>query len=434
MHNNERRISVFNRAAERITGYTKAEVLGRDCHAVFGADGICGGHCQFNDKDDRVISDREYQITFPAKDGENKLLRMSVTPVGQGGKNPGGVIVALRDITEIGKLRRQLKEKYSFHGMVGVSPAMQEIFITIRQVVASDYPVLITGESGTGKELVSRAVHNESRRRGGPFVPVNCGALPENILESELFGHVRGAFTGAIRDKKGRFELADGGTLFLDEVAELTPAFQVKLLRVLQEKQFERVGGEQQINVDVRVISATNRELRELVKKGEFREDLFYRLAVVPINLPPLRERREDLLPLIEQILQDIRRETDNKELKISNQAIDQLLRHDWPGNVRELINALRFSSVRCAGNNILGKHLPPEVRQASGVAMVPTTAGGENDTPYLPQARKRNKLDIDTVRLALSRTGGNKVQAAKLLGVGRATLYRFLRRVSESR
>ncbi len=174
--------------------------------------------------------------------------------------------------------------------MVGVSAPMREVFETVRQVAASDYPVLITGESGTGKELVAGAIHNESRRAAGPFVPVNCGALPENILESELFGHVRGAFTGAIRDKKGRFELADGGTIFLDEVGDLSPAFQVSLLRVIQERSFERVGGEKIIHVDVKIIAATHRDLRRMMAEGAFREDLFYRLCVVPVFLPPLRE------------------------------------------------------------------------------------------------------------------------------------------------
>jgi PAS domain S-box-containing protein len=434
IHDNARRISVFNRAAEQITGYRREDVLGRDCHVVFGGEGICGGQCAFNSSAPQLRNDREYQMSFPTRDGEDKLLRMSVTPLEGQDNNSAGVIVALRDVTEVSELRHQLKEKYSFHGMVGISSAMREIFKTIRQVVASDYPVLITGESGTGKELVARAVHNESRRHGGPFVPVNCGALPENILESELFGHVRGAFTGAIRDKKGRFELADGGTLFLDEVAELTPAFQVKLLRVLQEQQFERVGGEQQITVNVRVISATNRDLRELVKKGEFREDLFYRLAVVPISLPPLRKRRDDILPLIEQILVDIRRETGNNDLQISAEAVDQLLRHSWPGNVRELINALRFSSVRCGGARIHVQHLPPEVRQASGAESPAPVSQDDNVDVIFPKQQYRNKLDPETIGIALARAGGNKVRAAKMLGVGRATLYRFLHRFPEIR
>lgn len=428
MHDQHRHIYVFNREAERITGFKREDVLGRNCHEIFGSEGICGGQCSFRDGPPQHGGDREYQVKFTGKDGEGKLLRMSVTSVEASPSGPAGVIASIRDISEISELRWQLKEKNNFHGMVGASPAMQEVFQTIRQVVVSDYPVLITGESGTGKELVANAIHQESRRNGGPFVPVNCGALPENILESELFGHVRGAFTGAIRDKKGRFELADGGTLFLDEVGELTPSFQVKLLRVLQEKRFERVGGEGQIDVDVRIISATNRNLRESVKEGKFREDLFYRLCVVPIELPPLRERREDIHLLINQILDEIRNETGNTSLTISDNAIDRLLLHQWPGNVRELINALRYSAVRCSGRRINLKHLPPEVRLAAGIVPV-TLAPRQSVIPEPPvELRKRGKLTVSSVQTALAEAGGNKLKAAKVLGVGRATLYRFFK------
>jgi len=428
MHDQHRYIYVFNREAERITGFKREDVLGRNCHEVFGPDGICGGQCSFRDGPPEHGADREYQVKFTSKDGERKLLRMSVTPVEADPNGPSGVIASIRDISEISELRWQLKEKNNFHGMVGVSSAMQEVFQTIRQVVVSDYPVLITGESGTGKELVANAIHRQSRRNGGPFVPVNCGALPENILESELFGHVRGAFTGAIRDKKGRFELADGGTLFLDEVGELTPSFQVKLLRVLQEKRFERVGGEGQIDVDVRIISATNRNLRESVKEGKFREDLFYRFCVVPIELPPLRERREDIPILINQILDEIRKETGNKSLTISDNAIDRLLLHHWPGNVRELINALRYSAVRCSGRRIHLKHLPPEVRLATGIAPVALAPRQSVIPKPLVEPRKRGKLTVSSVQAALAEVGGNKLKAANVLDVGRATLYRFLK------
>ncbi|UCF95730.1 MAG: sigma 54-interacting transcriptional regulator [Desulfobacterales bacterium] len=429
IHDNSRRISLFNQAAERITGFRREDVLGRDCHEVFGPDGLCGGQCTFKEESSGLAVDREYQINITTANGEPRLVRMSVTPTEAHEGWPGGVIASLRDITEINELRWQLKEKYNFHGMVGVSPAMQEVFQTIRQVVTSEYPILITGESGTGKELVANAIHNESRRSGAPFVPINCGALPENILESELFGHVRGAFTGAIRDKKGRFEMADGGTLFLDEVGELTPAFQVKLLRVLQENRFERVGGEQSIQVDVRIISATNRSLAALIKEGNFREDLFYRLSVVPIMLPPLRERREDIPALVTHLLQDIRRETGKKELVVSQKAIGQLLSYDWPGNVRELINTLRYAAVRCSRKSILLKDLPPEIRQARAESHIPLPSEAAEIASPLKKEYSRGKLDFDEVRNALRVAKGNKVQAAKILGVGRATLYRFLNR-----
>ncbi len=426
VHDNYRHIYLFNEAAERITGRKREEVLGRDCHEIFGG-GLCGGQCSFQQERETTLQPHDYQVKFTDVTNNRKLLQLSISSIESERDIPGGVLAAFRDITEVSDLRWQLHEKRSFHGMIGVSPAMQEVFETIRQVVSSDYPVLVTGESGTGKELVANAIHNESRRAGREFVPINCGALPENILESELFGHVRGAFTGAIRDKKGRFELADGGTLFLDEVGELTPAFQVKLLRVLQEKRFERVGGEESISVDVRVISATNRDLRQLIKEGKFREDLYYRLCVVPIELPPLRERPEDIPPLLQKFITDIRNETGKPKLSLAPAAIEQLMRYDWPGNVRELINALRYSAIRHAGDLVGAEHLPPEIRDADGPTVSFEPINLIPSTPAEKKSRKRGKLSIETVGEALSAAGGNKVKAAKLLGVGRATLYRFL-------
>jgi len=331
----------------------------------------------------------------------------------------------MQDITEVSDLRHRLRKEHSFHGMVTASARMQELFTATRQICTSDYPVLITGESGTGKELMASAIHQESRRKGGPFVPINCGALPDNILESELFGHVRGAFTGAIRNKKGRFEMAHGGTLFLDEVGELSPSFQVKLLRVLQEKRFEMVGGERTIEVDVRIISATNRNVRELIREGSFREDLFYRLCVFPLELPPLRERREDIPPIVEHALEKVRQETGSKVTSVSTAAMETLMDYGWPGNVRELINAVQFASVLCQGDEIQPHNLPPEVRHGDADA-VPVAPPAQKPPPATTE-RKR-KLDWAAVDAALAEANGNKVKAAKILGVGRATLYRFLK------
>ncbi len=247
-----------------------------------------------------------------------------------------------------------------FHGMVGQSQVMKKVFDDIRTVGPSDFSVLITGETGTGKELAARAVHEESRRQKGPFVPVNCGALPESVLESELFGHVSGAFTGAVRRRKGRFELADRGTLFLDEVADLSLSAQVKLLRVLDGNPFMRVGGEETVAVDVRIVSATNRDLREKVRRGRFREDLFYRLSVVPIRLSPLSDRKGDV-PLIAQHVVDIIRQKTGKPLRfIGKDAMAALEAQPWPGNIRHLMSALKFASIRCDGETIHREHLPP--------------------------------------------------------------------------
>ena len=430
-HDEFRCISLFNSAAEALTGFSREQVLGKDCHAVFGEEGICGSECLFREGPNKVAEGTEYYTTFTSRDGEDHRIRMNLRPMALGAGRFPGVMAVMNDVTEVNELRWQLRRNSPFHGTVGTANAMQEIFTTIRQVASSDYSVLVSGESGTGKELAARAIHAESRRSRGPFVPINCGALPENILESELFGHVRGAFTGAVRDKKGRFELAHKGTLFLDEVGELTPAFQVKLLRVLQEREFERVGGERTVSVDVRIVAATNRDLRQMVNSRDFREDLFYRLCVVPITLPPLRKRLEDLPMLVEHFLGTIRQETGKEILQVSDEALQHLLRHRWPGNVRELINALQFAAVRCQGDAILPHHLPPEVRDLTSGPLPKRRGARDVHQEPAPGQRRggRYKLDQESVEDALAKAGGNKVKAAQILGVGRATLYRFLTR-----
>ncbi len=324
-------------------------------------------------------------------------------------------LILLEDITEVNHLRRRLKAEHSFAGLIGRDPKMLDVYDTIRELAEVTAPVLLQGESGTGKELVAAAIHNEGPRAAKLFVPVNCSALPESLLESELFGHVRGAFTGAIRDKKGRFELADGGTIFLDEVGDITPAIQVKLLRVLQDASFERVGGEETVRVDVRVISATNRDLRAEVDAGRFRDDLFYRLCVVPVTLPPLRERRNDIPILAEHILGHILRDGRPNDVALAPEALSALMDHDWPGNVRELQNAIQYALVKCHGGVLRPEHLPTSVWQ-------------EGQGPRAPaRRRRRRKLNAPAVRRALDECRGNKVQAARRLSVSRATLYRFL-------
>ncbi|MCK5758335.1 MAG: sigma-54-dependent Fis family transcriptional regulator, partial [Clostridiales bacterium] len=289
---------------------------------------------------------------------------------------------------------------------------MLEMFDLISDLAQSNVSVLIQGASGTGKELVAAAIHNEGPRANNMFVPVNCGALPETLLESELFGHVKGAFTGAVRDKKGRFELADKGTIFLDEIGDISAAMQVKLLRVLQEGCFEKVGGEETIYVDVRVVSATNKNLSEEIANGRFREDLYYRLNVVPVWLPPLRERRNDIPLLADYILrQTLESSSAEDNIELSGDALGIMMSYDWPGNVRELQNWIQFALVRCKGTIIMPEHLPP--MPASHL--------------YPHTVQHKRKLDINIVKEALLRTSGNKVKAAKVLGVSRATLYRFL-------
>jgi len=440
VHDEYRTVFLVNDAFEQLTGLRRERIIGRDCHELFPDHGLCGGACQFPDGPDAVGDKREYPLDLHTDDGEIKRLLMRTMPL-EIETGTHGMLGVIRDQTEMLDLRATALPRRVFHGMVGASPTIQEVFRSIESVSASDYPVLITGESGTGKELTAAAIHRESSRSKGPFVPINCGALPENILESELFGHVRGAFTGAIRDKKGRFELADGGTLFLDEVGELSPPVQVKLLRVLQEKRFERVGGEQSLSVDVRVVSATNRDLRAMMDTGTFREDLFYRLCVVPIELPPLRDRREDIPYLVEHILKRIRKETSKQITGLGGSALDVILAHNWPGNIRELVNALQFAAVRCDGDRIDAQHLPPEVRQPRVEVRATAAAanGGASPTGIIgptaathdivPDPKPRSRLTTESVARALTVTDGNKVRAAQLLGVGRATLYRFFQK-----
>ncbi|HLD36956.1 MAG TPA: sigma 54-interacting transcriptional regulator [Planctomycetota bacterium] len=323
------------------------------------------------------------------------------------------VVLTVDDITELSYLRQRLKIEHSFAGIVGKDEKMQELYGTIKELAESNAPVLIQGESGTGKELVASAIHNEGPRRNKQFVPVNCGALPDGLLESELFGHCKGSFTGAIRDKKGRFELAHGGTIFLDEVGDLSQAMQVKLLRVVQDGSFEPVGSEKTMKVDVRVISATNKDIQKEIKAGRFREDLFYRLCVVPITIPPLRERINDLPLLAKRFLEWSAKEYQKEKVTLLPEVLDILMSYHWTGNVRELQNVLQFALVKCRGNVIKPEHLPASISQANKHLSI--------------RRHRKGKLDSRALEDALQKTHGNKVEAAKLLGVSRATIHRFL-------
>jgi sigma-54 dependent transcriptional regulator, acetoin dehydrogenase operon transcriptional activator AcoR len=424
----ERRVQVINNILERTFGIHLSEVMMQrggealKCiHALSSKKG-CGysdecGQCMIRKTamdamgGSRIERNRAkacFQINGIDTDLE---LLISAAPLDHDGERLA--IVIIEDITELNKLKRRLKAETSFAGIIGSGTVMNELFRTIRDLADINVPVLIQGESGTGKELVASAIHSEGNRADKPFVPVNCAALPEGILESELFGHEKGAFTGAIRDKKGRFELAHGGTLFLDEIGELPRTVQAKLLRVLQEGCFERVGSEKTKRVDVRIISATNRDLRVEVKKGTFRQDLYYRLAVVPVIIPPLKKRRDDIPLLVEHFLEIF---TDQSRPKrgggISEGALHIMMDYPWPGNIRELQSTIRFALIKSGGNTIGIHHLPLEIMEWKSER---------------PSRGPVKKLEPSTVEDALNKTGGNKAKAARLLGVGRATLYRFL-------
>jgi PAS domain S-box-containing protein len=368
--------------------------------------------------DDRTAVDKAFKDSIKKKTGYDivhrlllkngtlKYVREKCRTIYDADGKPLRALGTVQDITH------QKLDEHRFSGIIGRDPKMKDIFEMIREITDVDIPVLIQGESGTGKELVARAIHNEGPRVHKAFVPINCGALPEGLLESELFGHVKGSFTGALRDRKGRFEMANGGTLFLDEIADLSKVMQAKLLRVLQEGKFERVGDEKTISVDVRIISAANRNLKQEVEKGNFRDDLYYRISVVPIHMPPLRKRKNDIPLLVNNFLKKAAYK-EKKTKTISENALSVMIDYPWPGNVRELQSAIHYALIKSRGKIIQPAHLPMELKKQNN-----------NRLSRGPSLR----LDSKTVKNALIRSGGNKAKAARYLGVGRATLYRFLK------
>ncbi len=331
---------------------------------------------------------------------------------------------AIRSVTrrhEITELRDSLDEKFRVEGIIGNSPATRHVKTMIRQVAQSDIPVLITGESGTGKELVARAIHRNSNRSRKNFRPLNCAGLSESILESELFGHVRGAFTGAERDRIGVFEYADGGTLFLDEIGDMPMSMQAKLLRVLESGEIVRVGSNEPIHVNVRVLSATNHVLEESTSRKMFREDLYFRIRGAHINLPPLRERQEDIRPLVHYYADHFARQMKKGDLKIDEDVMIRLLQCPWPGNIRELINAIQNMVIVCDGGVLETRHIPMELREASSVR-------DESRRLESLTGMSLEKLEKHAIRNTLHSCGGNREQAAKILGIGERTLYRKLK------
>ena len=326
-----------------------------------------------------------------------------------------GVVMVLRDDTHVTDLEGELKEHQQFHRIVGRSKEMQQVYSLISALAGVQTTVLITGESGTGKELVAEALHRAGERSHKPLVKVNCSALPESLLESELFGHVRGAFTGAIRDNVGRFHRADGGTIFFDEVGDISPIIQLKLLRVLEENQFERVGSSTPVKVDVRLITATNKNLLEKVSLGELREDLYYRLKVMEIRLPPLRDRREDIPLLVEHFRNGFNVKFKKTVEALSSDVLKAFLKYPWPGNVRELEHTMEHAFVLCRQNIITLDHLPPDFMSTPGI---------QHRSPDETQT-----VDSHAILEALDKTSWNKAKAARLLGIDRVTLYRKMKK-----
>jgi PAS domain S-box-containing protein len=360
-------ITSFNRAAELATGWTRKEAIGHYCSEVFHSS-ICGESCAIAQSlySGKPISNRS--IFIKNTKGEKVPVSISAAPLVDHEGNVIGGVETFRDLTLLDTLRKQLSQRFTFGEILSKSSSMQRIFNILPEIAASESNVLVLGESGTGKELIARATHNSSNRKNGPFIAVNCGALPENLLESELFGYKAGAFTDAKNDRQGRFAAASGGTLFLDEIGDIPAALQVKLLRVLQEKIYEPLGSNKPVKADVRIIAATNRDLKLLVQEGLFREDLFYRLNVVKIQLPPLRERMKDVPMLIEHFTKRYSAQQGKDIMGISDDALAVLMRYDFPGNIRELENIIEYSFILCHGGLIQSGHLPEPFTTTSEV------------------------------------------------------------------
>jgi len=424
------RVMMVNTAFEHLTGYTADDIIGKPC-TTLKCDAcellIVSGEenywCALFDPTQEDI--RRCRCHFVRKDGSYLSVLKNASVLRDEDGVPVGAVETLTDISELDRLdqkvtelSRRLEFKEGFYGIIGTSAVMQKVYGIIEKVATSDAPVIIYGESGTGKDLVANAIHRSGRRRDRPYIPFSCAALNENVLESELFGHAKGSFTGAYRHRIGRFEAADTGEIFLDEIGDIPPSIQVKLLRVLETKAFERVGDQQPISVDVRIISATNKNLEEMIKVGKFREDLFFRINTIPIHIPPLRARKEDIPLLVSHFIRHLKGKTGKKIDSLSRSAMARFMDYSWPGNVRELKSALEYGFVVTESETIETEHLPPKIAN-------PVASGGETAT--LPS--HGDEQEKQALIEALKRTGGNQTQAARILGVNRVTVWNRLRK-----
>jgi len=410
------KITYFNRAAEEITGIKREDALGRYCFEVFKAN-ICEDDCCLRQTLETGKPNVHKTAYIIRHDGKRIPISISTAVLrDQAGKIVGGV-ETFRNLTVIEALRKELKQRSSFGDIVSKNARIHEILSILPQVALSDATVLVQGETGTGKELFARAIHTSSPRKRGPFVTINCGALPDTLLESELFGHVAGAFTDARRDRAGRFALADRGTIFLDEVGDVSPALQVRLLRVLQEKTFEPLGSAQTQKVDVRVIAATNKKLTDLINEGTFREDLYYRLNVVSLNIPPLRERRDDIPLLVDHFIDHFNRLQGKEVSHMDRHALAILMRHPFPGNVRELLNIVEHAFVLCARGALLPEHLPDNLHPQE----LPKPAAS---------AQTLEHVEGELIREALSRNRFNRAATAAELGIHKTSLWRKMKKL----
>jgi len=410
------RITAFNRAAERITGVKREDAIGRPCCEVFCAD-ICENACALRQtrKTGKPVINTMAHIVTDA--GRRIPIRISTALLKDEAGNLIGGVETFQDLSQVEQLRKELESRYTFADIVGRSQAMRSLFEIVPQIAESNSTVLVEGASGTGKELFARAIHNLSPRRKKRFVAINCGALPDTLLESELFGHKAGAFTDARRDKPGRFAIADGGTIFLDEIGDVSPAMQARLLRVLQERYIEPLGSVESVKIDVRVIAATNKDLARLVHDGLFREDLLYRIRVIHLKIPSLQHRREDIPLLVDHLIAKFNRLQGKGIAGVSVDVLARLMDYDFPGNVRELENIIEQAFVLCRGGLIEAYHLPPELRPGEAEA---------GDPPLVPTTL--HSMEKILIGAALQRHRGNRKLAANDLGIDPSTLYRKIK------
>ena len=423
------KIVSVNPAAVALTGYTAEELVGQSCRilgctgckikgqgieeewcGLFGRGDVKTKQCTIRNRSHRFI--HIVKSAKVLKDDDGRVI---------------GAVETLKDMSqfirqqrEIEELRRSCQLDRGYHGIIGESPEIQRLFELIESVAQSDAPVLVLGQSGTGKELVARAIHDSSIRKEGPFIKVNCAALNENLLESELFGHVKGAYTGAERARVGRFEAAHGGTILLDEIGDIPLTTQVKLLRVLEEREIERVGDHRPIPVDVRIITATNKNLEELIRREIFREDLFFRINVFPIHCPSLAERADDIPLIVQSFIDQYGVKVGKKILGLTSDAMETLLAYPWPGNVRELRNAVEYAFVLCSGEWIGLEHLPPKISRSGGLPFL-----RPEDTRGMPGDNPEREQLIH----ALKKTGGNQSKAARILNVSRVTIWKRIKK-----
>ncbi|MCP4754363.1 MAG: PAS domain S-box protein [Proteobacteria bacterium] len=399
-----------NHAARDICGLVSDLKIGRPFPTK---QDYCDNACRdvFQEALKTKTSVKEYSIECKRKDQPSKTLVLSSAPLLNADKKQVGAILVVRDVTRLRDLERQLTDRHRYHNIVGKSKKMLEIYTLLDDLTNLETTVLITGENGTGKEVIAKALHFSGNRAFKPLVTVNCSALAENLLESELFGHIKGAFTGAIKDREGRFKTADKGTILLDEIGDISPRIQLKLLRVLQEKEFEPVGSSKPSKVDVRMIACTNRDLKDLVDRGEFREDLYYRLKVIEIGIPPLRDRRDDIALLFDHFRKKYSASFTKNIVGADENVMKALMNYHWPGNVRELEHAVERAFILCHEPTIRLDHLPPEI-----VKGVEKSGAGP---------LRKTSDDPDGLLSALEKTGWNKAKAARLLGISRQTVYR---------